>query len=241
MIVTLKQVIRVVHCGYRCPHPDCAGRNTLYRSAEADALALAGFTFGLDLVLLVGHLRLSEHKTVDEIHQSLSQQLAPLQQTISRREILFLFEAYSAVLRAGTEVAHDEAWKEQVRTNKGIVLSIDGIQPDKGNETIYLLRDVLTGRILHAENVTESTKERLKQLLAPIVALKVPVIGVISDAQPTELQAVAEIWPAVPHQICQFHAKRVSRTPDLQRRSSREDRYAHPHARTHARLPSQSP
>jgi hypothetical protein len=121
---------------------------------------------------------------------------------------LFLFEAYAALLRAGTEVTHDEAWKEQVRTNKGIVLSIDGIQPDKGNETIYLLRDVLTGRILHAENVTESTKERLKQLLAPVVALRVPVIGVISDAQPTELQAVAELWPETPHQICQFHAIR---------------------------------
>jgi hypothetical protein len=208
MIITLKQVIRLVHCGYRCPHPDCSGRKTLYRSAEADALALAGFTFGLDIVLLVGHLRLREHKTVDEIHQVLSQQLAPLDQTISRREILFLFEAYTALLRAGTEVYHDEAWKEQVRKNTGIVLSIDGIQPEKGNETIYLIRDVLTGRILTAENVTESTKERLKQLLAPVVALKLPVIGVISDAQPTELQAVAELWPGVPHQICQFHAIR---------------------------------
>ncbi len=208
MIITLKQVIRLVHCGYRCPHPECSGRKTLYRSAEADALALAGFTFGLDIVLFVGSQRLREHKTVDEIHQSLSQQLAPLAQTISRREILFLFEAYSALLRAGTEVTHDEAWKEQVRKNKGIVLSIDGIQPDKGNETIYLLRDVLTGRILHADNVTESTRERLKQLLAPVIALKVPVIGVISDAQPTELQAVAELWPETPHQICQFHAIR---------------------------------
>jgi hypothetical protein len=121
---------------------------------------------------------------------------------------LFLFEAYTALLRAGTEVAQDAAWKEQVRTTKGIVLSIDGIQPDKGNETIYLLRDVLTGRILHAENVTESTKDRLKQLLAPVVALEVPVLGVISDAQPTELQAVAELWPNIPHQICQFHALR---------------------------------
>jgi hypothetical protein len=207
-IITLKQVIRLVHCGYRCPDPDCSGRKTLYRSAQADALALAGFTFGLDIVLRVGHLRLKEHQTVDEIHQSLSQQLAPLTQTISRREILFLFEAYTALLRAGTEVSQDQAWKEQVRTNKGIVLSIDGIQPDKGNETIYLLRDVLTGRILHAENVTESTKERLKQLLAPVVALQVPVLGVISDAQPTELQAVADFWPEIPHQICHFHAIR---------------------------------
>src|SRR5436305_3067071 len=67
IIVTLKQVIRLVHCGYRCPHPQCRGRSRLYRSREADALALAGFTFGLDIVLAVGHLRLSEHKTVDEI------------------------------------------------------------------------------------------------------------------------------------------------------------------------------
>src|SRR5436305_1639053 len=90
-IITLKQVLRVVHCGYRCPQAECPGRNLLYRSREADELALVGFTFGLDIVLEVGHLRLKEHKTVDEIHQLLSQQLAPLQQTISRREILFLF------------------------------------------------------------------------------------------------------------------------------------------------------
>jgi hypothetical protein len=48
----------------------------------------------------------------------------------------------------------------------------------------------------------------LKQVLAPIVALDLPVVGVISDAQPTELQAVADLWPQVPHQICQFHAIR---------------------------------
>ncbi len=207
-VVSLKQVTHVVHCGYRCPQPDCPGKTRLYRRKEADALALPGFTFGLDLVILVGHLRLREHKTVDEIHQHLSQRLALLGQTISRREILFLLETYTALLRAGTEVQHDEAWKEQVRENKGILLSIDGIQPDKGNETIYLVRDVFTGRILNADNVTESTKERLKQVLSPVVALGVPVIGVISDAQPTELQAVAELWPEAPHQICQFHAIR---------------------------------
>lgn len=207
-VVTLEQIVRVIHCGYRCPKSDCPNHQRLYRSAEADGLALPGFTFGLDIILLVGHLRLGEHKTVDEIHRLLMERLAPLSQTISRREILFLFEAYSALLRAGTEVKDDEEWKEQVRKNKGMVLSIDGIQPDKGNETIYLIRDVLTGRILTAENVTESTKERLKELLAPVVALELPVIGVISDAQPTELQAVAELWPNTPHQICQFHALR---------------------------------
>ena len=207
-MVTLQEVVKVVHCGYRCPVEECAGHTRLYRSREADALALPGFIFGLDVVLFVGKLRLTHHQTVDEIHQVLIQRLSALGQTISRREMLFLFEAYTALLRAGTEASQDTAWKEQVRENKGLLLSIDGIQPDKGNQTIYLVRDVFTGRILQAENVTDSTKERLKQLLQPVVALQLPVVGVISDAQPTELQAIAELWPEVPHQICQFHAIR---------------------------------
>lgn len=207
-VITLKEVLRVAHCGYRCPVVECPGHKRQYRSCEADALALPGFTFGLDIVLLVGQLRLREHQTVDEIHQTLTEHLAVVGQTISRREMLFLFEAYTALLRAGTEVSQDEAWKEEVREKKGLLLSIDGIQPDNGNETIYLVREVFTGRILTAENVTDSTKERLKQVLAPVVALDLPVMGVISDAQPTELQAVADLWPGVPHQICQFHAIR---------------------------------
>ena len=120
----------LVHRGYRCPLSDCPGHQRLYRSSEADALALPGFTFGLDIVLFVGHLRLQEHKTVDEMHTVLSQSLALMHQTISRREILCLFEAYAALVRAATEVAQDEEWKAQVRENQGLLLSIDGIQPD---------------------------------------------------------------------------------------------------------------
>jgi len=207
-VITLSQVIRVIHCGYRCPQASCPGRERLYRSVQADAMALPGFTFGLDVVLLVGQLRLGQHQTVDEVHQRLVQRLAPLQQTISRREILFLFETYCALLRSGTEVAHDQEWRDVARLNGGLLLSIDGIQPDKGNETIYLVRDMLTGRLLTAENVTSSTKETIKRVLAPVVALELPILGVISDAQESQLQAVAELWPGTPHQICQFHAIR---------------------------------
>jgi hypothetical protein len=69
MVVTLSHVIKLVHCGYRCPAPNCPGRKQFYRSADADALALSGFAFGLDIVFLVFQLRLREHKTVDEIHR----------------------------------------------------------------------------------------------------------------------------------------------------------------------------
>ncbi len=50
-----------------------------------------------------------------------------------------------------------------------VVLShVDGIQPDVGNETIYVVRDVLTARVLAAENVTSSEPAVIKSLLAPV-------------------------------------------------------------------------
>ena len=48
----------------------------------------------------------------------------------------------------------------------------------------------------------------MKALLAPVVALGVHVLGTITDAQESELQAVEQLWPKVPHQVCQFHALR---------------------------------
>jgi hypothetical protein len=85
---------------------------------------------------------------------------------------------------------------------------VDGIQPEKGNETIYVVRDALTGRVLAAENVTSSETAVMKALLAPVVTLEARVLGTISDAQASELLAVQELWPDVPHQVCQFHVLR---------------------------------
>ena len=34
------------------------------------------------------------------------------------------------------------------------------------------------------------------------------MLGTITDAQESELQAVEQLWPQVPHQVCQFHALR---------------------------------
>ena len=212
-VITLEEVIKLVHAGYRCPDAQCAGHRRTYRSVRADALALPWFTYGLDIVLLVGRLRLREHQTVDEIHQELLKRLEPLGVKIARREILYLFEAYCTLLQASSEAKDDVEWLAQVEKNGGIIVSVDGIQPEKGNETVYLVRDALTGRVLSAENVTSSETAVMKTLLAPVVALEVKVLGTMSDAQESELLAVQELWPDVPHQVCQFHVLRDASKP----------------------------
>lgn len=212
-VITLDGPVGLIHRGYRCPNAACATRLRSYRSAAADALALPGFTFGIDIVILVGHLRLSQHQTLDEVYHTLLERLAPFGLTISRREVLYLFDAYCTLLRAASTAAQDSEWLAQVQANGGLIISIDGIQPDKGNETVYLVRDVLTGRVLTADNVTSSDKEVMKRVLAPVVALGVPVLGAISDAQESIGLAIAALWPTIPHQLCQFHVLREASRP----------------------------
>jgi hypothetical protein len=164
-------------------------------------------------VLLVGRLRLGKHQTVDEVHEEVLERLAPLGVRFSRREIRYLFEAYCTLLRASSEAKDDQQWLAQVKQNGGIIVSVDGIQPEQGNETVYVVRDALTGRVLTAEQVTSSETAIMKALLAPVMALGVSVLGTITDAQESELQAVEQLWPDVPHQVCQFHALRDASQP----------------------------
>src|SRR5258707_9578874 len=220
IVIRLDGVIKLNHAGYRCPDVECPGHQRTYRSPVADSLALPYFTFGLDIVLLVGRLHLGKHQTVDEVYEELLEQLEPLGVTISRREILYLFEAYCTLLRASSEAKDDQQWLSQVEKNGAIIVSVDGIQPEKANETVYLVRDALTGRVLAAENVTASETAGMKALLASVVALGVNVLGTISDAQESELLAVEELWPEVPHQVCQFHVLRdASKTAEDRRQA----------------------
>ncbi len=39
------------------------------------------------------------------------------------------------------------------------------------------------------------------------------MLGAISDAQESILLAIAELWPKIPHQLCQFHVLRDASDP----------------------------
>src|SRR5579864_1312182 len=66
-VVTLSEVIQLIHGGYRCLNPECKAKGRTYRSAAADALALPRMKFGLDVVILAGKLHLGKHQTLDEV------------------------------------------------------------------------------------------------------------------------------------------------------------------------------
>src|SRR5262245_28928528 len=198
-IVTLCGMIRLNKHVLECQMSAC-GQNGLSRRPEGEgALALPRYTFGLDVVARIGELRYREHKTIEKIATVLNEQGV----NISLKEIQLLSEVFLALVEA--VIKSDPQAVEQLRAQGGIVLAVDGIQPEKGNETLWLFRDVLSGRVLVARNLLSSSNEELAPLIAEVKELGVPVLGVISDKQSSICLAIEKELPGVPHQLCQYH------------------------------------
>ena len=199
----------VTSLGFRCPEPACAYGRAVYRSAEAEARQVKGSGYGLDVVVRIGHLRFTEHRTREEIWRELRDH-SPI--AISERHVQNLLAVYLALLRASQQdVATRVA--ATVTAHGGIIVALDGLQPEQGNEHLWVVREVLSGTVLAAANLQPASAARLADLLRPIQAAGAPVLGVVSDAQESIRLAVAEVFPGVPHQLCHYHALRAAAAP----------------------------
>lgn len=208
-VQSLDRIEQVTSLGYRCSNAHCPGGRTVYRSAQAEARQVRGSTYGLDVIARIGALRFGQHRTRAEIWPELDTD-TPIQ--ISERHVQNLMEIYLALLRASQQDL-PALLAPTLAEQGGLILSLDGLQPEQGNEQLWVVREVLSGAILGAANLQQATAPMLATLLRPIQAAGLPVLGVVSDAQESIRLAVAAVFPGVPHQLCQYHALREAAEP----------------------------
>ncbi len=104
--------------------------------------------------------------------------------------------------------------RDRLTHEGGVVLALDGMQPDVGHEMLWVIRDCLTGEPLLARSRLSGTEADLAPLLREVKeALPVPILGVVSDGQTSIRNAVASALPGVPHQLCHFHYLREAARP----------------------------
>src|SRR5512147_2210845 len=157
---------------------------------------------------LVGRLRHAEHRSVPEIHRELTRRGV----ASALRSVSNLLDRYNE-LRALATVDR-ERLHALLRTQRRVVLAIDGLQPDVGHEVLWVLRDCLAGEILLARSLLSATIKDLKALWTEVrQALPVPIIAAISDGQDSIRKAIALALPGVPHQQCHFHYLREAAKP----------------------------
>lgn len=200
-ISTLQGVIQAWNMAYVCSNMNCEYRDTYNRSAEADSLAMKHTSYGFDVLVLVGQLRFKHHMTIGEITQELTDRGV----TTSERNSQRLYERYLTLLRSSVTEHIKGELKQVVDEHGGIMISMDGVQPEKGNETLYVIREVFSGTILVAKSVKSSSAGELKELIQPVIDLGFPIIGIVSDGQQSIRLAMESLLPNVPYQYCQYH------------------------------------
>ncbi|MEK4286656.1 transposase [Paenibacillus sp. FSL P4-0502] len=198
---TLNGIFDIWNMAYACPHPDCPYPESYYRSAEADAFVMKHTSYGFDVLALVGELRFKHHYTLSELHEELNRRGV----VTSERNCERLYERYLTLLRASVTDHLRKTLVEVVREHGGLLLSMDGVQPEKGNETLYVVREAFSGSILAAQNLKSGSAEELKRLLKPVEELGFPIVGLLSDGQHSIRLAMSDLWPEVPYQYCQYH------------------------------------
>ena len=94
------------------------------------------------------------------------------------------------------------------RDTSKVVLTIDGLQPEKGHKTIYVVREATRNRVWFAEPLLSGTTAEIRKLFIPpkhlAQTLRLKVVLWISDKQDAFLKCVAAEFAAI-HRYCENH------------------------------------
>src|SRR3954470_22646586 len=122
---------------------------------------------------------------------------------IAERSVTNLLNRYDELL--ATNLTDTRRLRRVLKGQRGVILALDGLQPDVGHEVLWVVRDCLSGEVLLARSLLSATAKDLAPLLREVAAaVGVPVLGVVSDGQTSIRRAVERALPGVPHQLCQF-------------------------------------
>jgi hypothetical protein len=113
-----------------------------------------------------------------------------------------------------------ESLRRQYESVDEIILSIDGLQPEKGHETLYTVRELTQNRVWFAEALISATADEVRRLIKTAKewaeSLGKPVGLWLSDCQDAFITGIAAEFPDVPHRYCANHFLRDVAKPVLE-------------------------
>jgi hypothetical protein len=198
-----------------CPDPRCPA-HTKTKSPEMEAsIAPPHWAIGWDVFCWIGHRRFSRHWAIPQIQGEL---LDDYGIKLSDEAISNYIHRYQIMLAARQQ--DPEVLRRQYESVDEIILTIDGLQPEKGHETLYVVRELTQKRVWFAEALISATTDQVQRLIALAKAwaefLGKTVVLWISDKQDAFVKGVAAEFPDVPHRYCDNHFLRDVAKPVLE-------------------------
>jgi hypothetical protein len=211
---TLEGPVQLVCKLNHCPDPRCPG-HAKTRSPELEStIAPPYWAIAWDVFCWIGHRRCSRHMAIPTIRSEL---LDDYGIKLSEDALEKYIRRYQAMLAARQQDA--ESLRRHYEAVEEIILSIDGLQPEKGHETLYVVRELTRKRVWFAESLISATAAEIRRLIVKAKgcadALGKTVVLWVSDRQDAFVTAIAAEFPDVPHRYCDNHFLRDVARPVL--------------------------
>lgn len=202
----------------RCPDPQCPEHHRTFSSQAEGRITMPWWVMDWEVFAWIGHRRFARHWWVPQIRTELrdSHHIALSEDAIEKA-----IGRYQTMVAARQRDARVLA--QDYRDVLDVVLAIDGIQPEKGHETLYVVRELRRRRVWFAESLISSSEAEVRRLLVQArewaEQLHRPVRLWISDKQEAFVTGIAAEFPGVVHRYCDNHFLRDLARPVLERDS----------------------
>ncbi len=217
-IFTLQGPVEVVCKLAHCSDRQCAARAKTRSPYAETTLTQPWWLIGWDVFCWMGHRRFARHWSVPQIRGEL---LDTYQIPLSADAIEDALQRYQTILAARQQ--DPQVVAAAYRHVEALVLSIDGLQPEKGHETLYVVRELNAKRMWFAEALLSSGADEVRRLLIQARAwatqLGLPVHLWLSDKQDAFVTGIAAEFPGVPHRYGVNHFLRDLAKPMLEAES----------------------
>jgi hypothetical protein len=215
---TFEGPTQVVNRLVRCPDTSCQSRGRTFNPEAELSMSMPRWGIGWDVLCWLGHRRFARHWSVPQLRLALkdTHQIALSDDAIEH------YIGLDQTMLAARQQDPDRL-AEASRDIASLVLTIDGLQPEKGHETLSVVRELKSKRVWFAEPLLSSAEPEVRRLI--VLArqwaerLAKPVRGWMSDKQDAFVTAIAAEFSGTPHRYCQNHFMRDLAKPVLEMES----------------------
>ena len=157
---TLEGPVQLICKLNHCPDPRCPG-HAKTKSPELEiTIAPPYWAIGWDVFCWIGHRRCSRHMAIPYIQSEL---LDGYGIKLSEDAIEKYVRRYQVMLAARQQDA--ALLRRQYESVEEIILCIDGLQPEKGHESLYVVRELTQKRVWFAESLISATADEVRRLI----------------------------------------------------------------------------
>jgi hypothetical protein len=204
-------VLKLMHC----PHAACPNHRGTLSPEQELTLAMPRWLIGWDVFCWLGHRRFGRHWSVPQLRAELLDSYAI---ELSEDAIEEYLQRYQCMLAARQQ--DFGLLTKEYATTRQVVLSIDGLQPEKGHETLYVVRELRRQRVWFAKPLLSSATNEIRPLIiqakewAERLGCRIRLW--MSDKQDAFVTAIASVCPDTPHRYCSNHFLRDLAKPVLE-------------------------